>query len=108
MRMKGSRARATFAGRRKIDRNKRPLFRPLISTLAGLVSGGTVLLLAVSWFAVSTYGWPHLRITTNYRGSAEYPVYTSCQYIGLPFVSRSFALTAPASCPIIIWQKQEE
>lgn len=108
MRMKASRARATLAGRRKIDRNKRPLFRPLISTLAGLVSGGTVLLLAVSWFAVSTYGWPHLRITYNYRGSAAYPVYTRCQYIGLPLVGASFTLTAPATCPIIIWQKQEE
>ena len=62
MRIKNGVARATRAGKRIIDRPKRPLVRPLLASLAHLVPGVPVLLLAGGTLMVASFGWPHLRI----------------------------------------------
>lgn len=98
MRIKNGVARATRAGRRKIERPKRPLLRPLLASLAHLVPGPPVLLLAGAVLTVATFGWPHLRI--QYTRSFSW-----CSYAGLPFVSQSFVLSGQDNCPLVLWRK---
>lgn len=98
MRIKNGVARATRAGKRIIDRPKRPLLRPLLASLAHLVPGVPVLLLAGGTLMVASFGWPHLRIEYTHS-------YNWCRYAGLPVVSQPFTLTGRGQCPLVFWRK---
>lgn len=98
MRIKNGIARATRAGRRKIDRPKRPLVRPLLASVVHLVPGAPVLLIAGAVLTVATFGWPHLRIEYTQN-------FSWCSYTGLPVVSQPFVFRGRGYCPLVVWRK---
>lgn len=92
------RAKVTRAGRRKPERQARPMVRPVLAALTGLIPGMPMLLLAGAILTVITYGWPHLLIEYTHSGSW-------CRYIGPPIVTQPFETHGNGHCKLIVWTK---
>ena len=98
LRVRGARLRVTRAGRRMVERVKRPLIRPLLISLAPLVPGPPMIVLILAALTVWSFGWPYLRV--------EYAqTYSWCRYLGPPLVTRPLVRAGRANCSPVIWQK---
>lgn len=71
----------------------------LASILQGLsaIVGRWPLLVVVAFFYFKE--GPHLRVTSTYQGSRDYPRYISCTYLG----SRGLVPGFVPGCPIVAW-----
>ena len=97
MRIRSGKAIATRAGKQKVQREARPLFRPLLAAMTPLVPGAPVLFLAGAALLVITYGWPYLRF--EYTHSHSW-----CRYVGPPLVTTPFENFDGPPCPLIVWR----
>ncbi len=105
MSVRGRRAVAARAGRRKLPRDKAPLVRPVLEVLHGQMPRFPLTLIGAAVLAVLIFGWPHLRIqyAQNHAGQHLW-----CEYYGPPFVTQPFTRRGTQNCPVIIWSHSTE
>ncbi len=98
MRMKAGRALATSAGRRMIERVKRPLLLPLFGAASYFRPGRAITLALILFLIIQLFGWPYLLVTqTGPRGG--------CRHLIVPVITSPIDWRGNWNCPYVLWRK---